>query len=213
MAEIIHLRAGQDTPRDTENGKVTPPRRQTNADARPREYLTPREMDRLMDAAGKIGRHGHRDKTLLLMAYRHALRVGEAVGLRWDDADIEQGLLHVRRLKNGVPSVHPLSGVEIRALRRLKREQEPASPFMFTTERGGPMTTSNVRKMVARAGEAAEIGFPTHPHMLRHSAGYKLANDGQDTRAIQLYMGHRNIQHTVRYTELDASRFKGFWIE
>ena len=103
-----------------------------------------------------------------------------------------------------------LRGPELRALRKLRRDY-PETEYLFVTERGGPMTDSNVRKLVKRAGERAEIGFPIHPHMLRHSAGYKLANDGQDTRAIQYYMGHRNIQHTVRYTELSPGRFKDFW--
>ena len=85
------------------------------------------------------------------------------------------------------------------------------TPYLFVTERKGPLTTATVRKLVARAGEKAKLGFPVHPHMLRHACGYKLANDGQDTRAIQLYMGHRNIQHTVRYTELASDRFNGFW--
>lgn len=195
---------------NTENGKVTPPRRKPNAELRPREYLTPSEVDRLMEAAGLTGRHRHRDRTLILMLYRHALRVSEAVALRWDMVDLGQGLLHVQRAKNGVPSVHPLRGPQLRALRRLQRDY-PETPYLFATERGGPMTASGVRKMIARAGDLAAIGFPVHPHMLRHAAGYKLANDGQDTRAIQHYMGHRNIQHTVRYTELAADRFKGFW--
>jgi type 1 fimbriae regulatory protein FimB/type 1 fimbriae regulatory protein FimE len=193
----------------TENGKVSPPRRVRNLDRRTREYLTPAEVEKLMAAAGRLGRHGHRDTTLILIAYRHALRVGELVSLRWDQVDLIQGLLHVARLKNGSPSTHPLRGPEIRALRRLKREDEGS--YVFTTERGGPLTTSTVRKLIARAGEVAGIGFPVHPHMLRHATGFKLANDGHDTRAIQHYLGHRNIQHTVRYTEMAPDRFKGFW--
>jgi type 1 fimbriae regulatory protein FimE len=126
--------------------------------------------------------------------------------------DLKTGLLHVSRLKNGIDSVHPLRGPELRALRRLRREY-PTAPYLFVSERGGPMTPSNVRKMVKRAGELAEIGFPIHPHNLRHSTGFKLANDRQDTRAIQHYMGHRNIQHTVRYTELAPDRFKDFWAD
>jgi len=82
---------------------------------------------------------------------------------------------------------------------------------VYVSERGGPMTDSNVRKMIARAGAAASISFPVHPHMLRHATGYKLANDGHDTRAIQQYLGHRNITHTTRYTELAADRFNRFW--
>ncbi|MEQ8994160.1 MAG: tyrosine-type recombinase/integrase [Pseudomonadales bacterium] len=142
--------------------------------------------------------------------FRHGLRVSEAVALRWDMVDLGQGLIHVQRLKNGVPSVHPLRGPQLRALRRLRRDY-PNTPYLFATERGGPMTASGVRKLIARAGELAGIGFPVHPHMLRHGTGYKLANDGQDTRSIQHYLGHKNIQHTVRYTDLAADRFKGFW--
>lgn len=191
------------------NGKVAPPRRIRNAERRSREYLTPDEVDRLIDAAARLGRHGHRDATMILLAYRHGFRVGELVALRWDQIDLKAGLLHVARLKNGVPSSHPLRGPELRALRRLQRDGE--SPYVFVTERRGPLTDSAVRKIVARAGVAAELGFPAHPHMLRHATGYKLANDGQDTRAIQHYLGHRNIQHTTRYTDLAPSRFRHFW--
>lgn len=112
--------------------------------------------------------------------------------------------------KNGLPSTHPLRGPEIRALRKLLRDY-PDTPYVFVSERRAPMTEATFRKLVARAGDAAELGMPIHPHMLRHSTGYKLANDGQDTRAIQLYLGHRNIQHTVLYTQLAADRFNGFW--
>ena len=137
--------------------------------------------------------------------------MSELVALRWDMVDLKQGLLHVSRLKNGVESVHPIRGPELRALRKLQRKY-PDTPYLFVTERKGPLTTSTVRKIIARAGEKAKIGLPVHPHMLRHSTGYKLANDGHDTRAIQHYLGHKNIQHTVRYnTELAANRFKDFW--
>jgi len=192
-----------------QNGKV-PPRHRKNSEVRSREYLTPDEVDKLMAAAGKLGRHGHRDRTLILTAFRHALRVSELVALRWDQVDLKQGLLHVNRSKNGTPSSHPVRGPEIRALRRLKRDY-PDTPYVFVAERRGPVTTAAVRKIITRAGKAAGIGFPVHPHMLRHACGYKLANDGHDTRAIQHYMGHKNIQHTVQYTDLAADRFNGFW--
>ena len=119
--------------------------------------------------------------------------------------------MHVRRVKQGTPATHPIRGDELRALRRLQREQDPKSPFVFTSERGAPFTTAGFARMVERAGHAADIGLNVHPHMLRHSTGFKLANDGHDTRALQAYLGHKNIQHTVRYTELAPGRFKDFW--
>ena len=194
----------------TVGDRRSPPRRQCNAEVRAREYLTDGEIARLIAAAGK-NRYGHRDATMVLIAYRHGLRAGELVTLRWDAIDFAHGRLHVRRLKGGSESVHPLSGRELRALRWLKREQEPDSPFIFTSERGAPFTPAGFRKMIARLGVAAGFGFAVHPHMLRHACGFKLANDGVDTRSLQAYLGHRNIQHTVRYTELAPTRFKNFW--
>jgi len=191
------------------NGKVPPPRRK-NSEVRSREHLTSDEVDKLISTARSLGRHGHRDATLILLAYRHGLRVSELVALRWDMVDLKQGLLHVSRLKNGVTSTHPVRGPELRALRKLQRDY-PDTPYLFVTERKGPLTTSTVRKILTRAAERAKLGLLVHPHMLRHATGYKLANDGHDTRAIQHYLGHKNIQHTVRYTELAANRFKDFW--
>ena len=208
-SNIVAFRGRKAAAPNIENGKV-PPARRRNSEARSREFLTPDEVERLITAAKSVGRHKRRDATLILLAYRHGLRVSELVALRWDMVDIKQGLLHVNRLKNGTASTHPIRGPEIRALRRLQRDY-PGTPYLFVTERGGPLTTATVRKIVARAGDHAEIGFPVHPHMLRHSTGYKLANDGHDTRSIQHYLGHKNIQHTVRYTELSANRFKDFW--
>ncbi len=190
--------------------KTAPPRKPKNADVRSREHLTPGEMDKLLSATGKLGRHGHRDKTLTLVMYRHGLRVSEAVSLRWDQVDLDAGLIHINRRKNGTPSTHPLGGAEIRALRKLKRDY-PATQYVFVTERKGPMTCSTVHKLIARAGRAAGFDFPAHPHMLRHACGFYLVNQGHDTRSIQHYLGHRNIQHTVRYTELASGRFNGFW--
>jgi integrase len=194
----------------TVGDRRSPPRRKRNAEVRAREYLTDGEIARLIAAAAR-SRYSHRDATMVLVAYRHGLRAAELVTLRWDSVDFGFGRLHVNRAKSGSPSVHPLSGRELRALRRLKREQEPQSPFVFTSERGAPFSTAGFRKLVARLGVAAKIDFPVHPHMLRHACGFKLANDGVDTRLLQAYLGHRNIQHTVRYTELAPTRFKNFW--
>ena len=156
--KIVTFRANKATAPTPVNGKV-PPRRMPNAAVRSREYLTGDEVDKLTTAARKVGRHRHRDATLIVIAYRHALRVSELIALRWDQVDLKQGLLHVSRLKNGTPSVHPLRGPEIRALRRLEREYVN-SPYLFVTERGGPLTASTVRKMVARAGAELAFRFP-----------------------------------------------------
>jgi integrase len=145
-----------------------------------RRYLTGDELEKLVKA-GRKGRYGRRDATLILLMARHGLRVTEAVDLRWDQVDFTKGHLHVKRLKGGLDSVHPTQGDELRALRELRREQQPESAFVFTTERGGPMTRSNVAKLIDVAGKRA--GLPhCHPHQLRHTCGHLLADAGHDTR-------------------------------
>ena len=118
--------------------------------------------------------------------------------------------LHIRRVKNGTPATHPLTGRELRALRKLQRES-CENPFVFVSERGAPFSVSGFRRMIERAGQAAGLEIKTHPHMLRHATGYALANQGTDTRTLQAYLGHRNISNTVRYTELAAGRFRNLW--
>jgi integrase len=194
----------------TENRTVAMPVRRKNSELRTREYLTDAEVERLT-AAAKDNRYGHRDATMILLAYRHGFRAAELVGLRWDQIDFGHATLAVRRVKNGSPSTHPILGDELRALRKLQREQEPKSPFVFTSERGSPFTTAGFARMVERAGTLAGFEFKAHPHMLRHACGFALANKGHDTRSLQAYLGHKNIQHTVRYTELSPTRFKDFW--
>jgi integrase len=182
---------------------------------RKRTYLTPDEVEQLIKAARARGRYGHRDATMILMAYRHGLRVGELVNLRWDQIDLRLGRIQVRRSKGSEDSVHPLSGVEMRALRQLQRDG--SRRFVFTSERkgpmqtlGAPMTTRGFHKLLAAA--AANCGLAdVHPHLLRHAAGYKLVNDGVDTRTIAAYLGHKNLQNTARYTAMSATRFNGLW--
>src|SRR6476660_5704763 len=151
--------------------RTVPPGRLPNAEYRTREYLTEREVERLMKAAGN-NRHGHRDATMILKAFRHGLRASELCSLRWDQVDLVHGRLHVNRLKNGIPSVHPLTGSELRALRRLQREQKPGR-YVFMSERGAPMSAVAFRRTVTRLGPAAKMPFGIHPHMLRHSTGFK----------------------------------------
>jgi type 1 fimbriae regulatory protein FimB/type 1 fimbriae regulatory protein FimE len=186
-----------------------PPVKIANLLRRSREYLTPAEVKALRDAAKATGRQGERDHLLILMTYRHALRVSEVIDLRWEQVNFDEAKLHVNRCKNGEPSVHYLEGDELRILRKHSRES-PESPFVFASERKGPLSARTVRNIVARAGELAKLEMPIHPHMLRHAKGYQLASKGHDTRAIQAYLGHKNIQHTVTYTKLDPRRFKGF---
>jgi integrase len=163
-----------------------------------------------MAAARKSSRYGHRDATMILIGYRHGLRASELCDLQWSQVELTTGRLHVRRAKNGSPSVHPMQGDEIRALRRLQREQGLSS-HVFMSERDGPMTPKAFHALFGRIGERAKMPFPVHPHMLRHGCGFALANAGHDTRALQAWLGHKNIQHTVRYTELSPHRFKDFW--
>jgi len=195
-------------PPSFENRAVTPTRL-TNREYRSREHLTPSEVDKLIEAA-RSNRHGQRDAAMLLVAYRHGLRASELCELEWSQVDFTGATLHVRRAKNGKPATHPIRGDEMRVLRKLQREA-PNSAFVFVNERGTPFSPDGFNWLVKRAGQKAGLPFQVHAHMLRHSAGYALAGDGHDTRAIQDYLGHRNIGNTVRYTELSPTRFKNFW--
>ena len=175
-----------------------------------RRYLTTDEVERVIRAAGTVGRHTDRDKAMILMAYKHGLRVSELIELQWHQIDLEERLIHIERLKHGTPAIHALNGKQISALKKCKKCY-PKSIYVFPSERHGPLSRRNVHYIIKRAGEIAQLGFLIHPHMLRHACGFKLANDGVDTRSIQGYLGHRNIQHTVRYTELSSERFKEIW--
>jgi integrase len=191
--------------------RTVTPRRAPNAELRQREHLTEAEVERLLAAARKRGRYGARDALAILLAYRHGLRACELVALRWTQVDFEHHRLHVQRRKGGLPATHPLTGSELRALRVAHREN-PHAAHVLMSERGAPVSAAWFAKMLTRtAAEAKLDALRVHPHMLRHSTGYKLANDGVDTRTVQAYLGHVNIQHTVRYTALAADRFAGLF--
>src|SRR5262249_14120721 len=162
----------------------TLPTRLPNSADRVREYLTEKEVGRLIEAARKRGRNGPRDAAAILLAYRHGLRAAELCALRWSQVDLRNGRLHVNRAKGGIESVHPLHGPELRALRPL----QGSSPYVFVTEAGTPVTPAWFLRMIQRTGKAAKLPFPIHPHMLRHSTGYKLANQGEDTRSLAHYI-------------------------
>ena len=199
----------------TQDTKSTTSRKSPNsrkyAEVRSREHLLQEEVESMREAIKKNGgRHTHRDSTLILMIYRHGLRVEEASNLKWEQVDFASGNIHIRRIKRGTPSTQPIGGDEMRALRKLQREYS-ASPFVFQSNRKGPLAKDTISGIIEKAGELAELPFPTLPHMLRHGTGYYLTSKGVDTRTIQAYLGHRNIQHTVRYTELAPGRFRGLW--
>lgn len=182
------------------------PVRQPNLTYRSREHLTPSEVRRLIDAAELRGRHPIRDRTLLLLMFRHGLRAGEACLLKWDAVMLKEKAIAITRLKGSTSGVHRLQSDEIEALQDL-RERYPGGYYLFVNERGESLTTGAIDKIIKRAGELAELPLPVHPHMLRHSCGYYLAEQGLPTRDIQEYLGHKNIQHTVRYTAANPARF------
>ncbi len=190
--------------------KNSPPIKQPSKGER--EYLRSSEVKALMKAAKSVGRNKVRDAAIILLMFRHGLRTAELVALKWSRVDLAAGYLEVQRVKHGHHSVHPLRSPELRALRQLKRDY-PDTQYVFVSERKAPLSTRSVRHIVARAGRLAGIEGRVHPHQLRHACGYYLATNGQDTRSIQDYLGHRNIQHTVRYTQLNPSRFESFWTD
>jgi type 1 fimbriae regulatory protein FimB len=178
-----------------------------------RRHLTPGEVQRLI-AATKGGRNEARDRCLLLLMFRHGLRVSEAVGLALSQIDMDGRTLHVARLKKGLSTNHPLRADECRALRAwlaVRAGMRPDTQALFVSERRGPLSRKTAWRAVRQYGEAAGLDVAAHPHMLRHACGFALADQGADTRLIQDYLGHRNIQHTVRYTATNAARFERLW--
>lgn len=188
--------------------RTVTPTRKPNSAYRTREHLLEREVEALMKAA-KRNRYGQRDAAIILLMWRHGLRVSELCSLQWADVSFEDATLNVRRSKKGEQTTHPILGDEMRALRALKRDA--ASQWVFCSERGGPFDRSGIARMIERAGEAAGLPFKVHPHMLRHATGYALVNRGVDTRTLQAYMGHRSITSTTRYAALAPGRFKSLW--
>lgn len=181
-------------------------RREKNSIYRSREYLTIKEVQQLIEAAQLVGRHPVRDRTLLLLMFRHGLRASEVGLLRWDAVMLRSGTIALTRLKGSESGLHPLQPDECEALQEL-RQVYPDSSWLFVNERGKVLSRESIGKIVERAGKLAELPLPVHPHMLRHACGYHLANQGLDTRLIQEWLGHRNIQHTVQYTKLNPKRF------
>jgi type 1 fimbriae regulatory protein FimB len=190
-----------------------PKRRNSAPHDSDRKYLTGREVERLIEAT-KGSRNEARDRCLLLLMFRHGLRVSEAVGMKLDQVDTESRIFHVARLKGGLSTTHPLRGDELRAIKAWLVERarmKPAGKAFFVSEQRRPLHRSTVNLLLRKFSAAASLPFLAHPHMLRHACGFALADQGADTRLIQDYLGHRNIQHTVRYTATNPARFEKLW--
>ncbi|NER28185.1 MAG: tyrosine-type recombinase/integrase [Symploca sp. SIO1C4] len=179
---------------------------------RKRNYLRPAEVKEMIVSARKVGRHGVRDAAIILLMFRHGLRTAELAALKWSQIDLAGGYIYIERLKHGHDSIHPLRSPELRALRQIQRAY-PDTQYVFVSERKAPLSTRSIHHIVARAGLIAGIDEAVHPHQLRHACGYYLASKGHDTRAIQDYLGHKNIHHTVRYTQMSPQRFENFWTD
>jgi len=190
-AKVVPLKRAKRTRKSPVSGTV--PNRKANDALRTRSHLTEKEVERLLKVA-KQGRYGQRDHLMVLMAFRHGLRVSELCDLQWTDVEFRRGTVHVRRLKGSKDSTHYLEADESRPLKALQKA-----------------SAAGFRKQLARWGVKAKLRFPVNPHMLRHACGYALANRGMDTRSLQAYLGHASITHTVRYTEMSPTRFKGIW--
>jgi type 1 fimbriae regulatory protein FimB/type 1 fimbriae regulatory protein FimE len=203
MSAVIQLRRSESKKPTVAAGRAS------NEAYRTREYLTEAEIDKLLEAAGK-SRNPVRDRLLILLAFRHALRVSELVDVKVEQLDLKAATIHIRRAKNGTPGIHGLQGDELRLIRALLREQ-PHSSFLFLSERKAPLSVDGAQKLVERLGDAAGFKFPIHVHMLRHSAGYALAGRGVDTRTLQAFMGHRSISNTVIYTAVADKRVRNIW--
>lgn len=190
---------------------ASPPATDGTVDAQERgkDFLNDAEVELLRKAA-RCGRHGERDDALIILMYRHGLRVSEAIRLRRDDCNLTEARIEVRRLKRGLDVQHPLAGDELRAIKSYLRTRDDRLPFLFLSERGSPLTRQAVNYLLRVAGEQAGLGR-VHPHMLWHGCGYYLANEGYETRLIQDYLGHRDPRHTARYTRTAARRFEGLW--
>jgi len=178
-----------------------------------RKHLTSCEVERLIEAT-KGSRNEVRDRCLLLLMFRHGLRVTEACRMTLHQVDTESRVLHVARLKGGLSTTQPLRGDELRAISAWLKERvrkKPTGKAFFASEQRKPLHRSTVNLLLRKYSAAASLPLLAHPHMLRHACGFALADQGADTRLIQDYLGHRNIQHTVKYTAANPARFEKLW--
>ena len=198
-AAVVQLRPANET--------RTVQTRTANDDARGRKYLTRQEVHQLARAA-KAGRQGARDALMIRLAFEHGLRVSELVGLKWQALSFSEQTISITRAKGSISGTHPLQGETLRALRRYHRDQgQPMQGFMFSSERGAPLSVDGFRRLFGRLS-ARTLGVQWNPHALRHACGYHLINSGEDLRTVQAYMGHASIQNTTVYTALSGRQFE-----
>jgi type 1 fimbriae regulatory protein FimB/type 1 fimbriae regulatory protein FimE len=179
-----------------------------NKDVRPREYLTEKEVKLLVKVAKKHPTNGHRDSAMILVAFLHGLRAKELINLKWSQFNFDEGMMDVKRVKNGVNCTHPITSRETRALKKIKTK----SSYVFLSRFKEPIATRTFYDVVQKAGKNAGFNFPIHPHMLRHATGRKLATDGHDLNKIRLYMGHKNVNNTIIYMTYQGKQYEG-WME
>jgi len=200
MSQTAKLRLITDPPPTTLFGST-----KTKRPRQPIKFLTEAQVEALAKAAAN-----HRDRTMIMVAYRHGLRVTELVSLQWHQVDLNAATMRIYRAKHGRDATHPIPGSELRELRRLKRKGS-GSEFVFVSRLGGPMTPRAFAQMLERTASAAGLPRPFNPHALRHACGYRLASDGRDMRTVQHYLGHRRLQSTEIYTEAAPTNFRGFF--
>ncbi|HDT6509041.1 TPA: tyrosine-type recombinase/integrase [Klebsiella aerogenes] len=185
-----------------------------NSDIKKRNFLTQNEIESLLNAANS-GPHAARNYCLTLLCFIHGFRASEICRLRISDIDLRSKCIYIHRLKKGFSTTHPLLNKEIQALKRWldSRDEYPqsTSEWLFLSRKGNPLSRQQFYQIISASGDQAGLPLEIHPHMLRHSCGFALANMGIDTRLIQDYLGHRNIRHTVWYTASNAGRFYGIW--
>lgn len=179
-----------------------------------RKYLTEDEVT-LVIKASRNSKHSLRNECLIQLCFIHGFRVSEISKLKTSDVNVGRGVIHVLRLKGGLSTIQPLLECEKKVVNKWITSRQHLkgneSPWLFISQRGEALSRQQIYNIIKRCGVLAGLNFPLHPHMLRHSCGFALANTGADTRLIQDYLGHRNIQHTVHYTACNSSRFFGVW--
>lgn len=174
-----------------------------------KNWVTESEVEALRKASRKT-RNPVRNELIILMIYRHGLRVSELCKIKLEQVNLDQGTVYIKRSKNGIDGMHPIAGDELRLIRRYLRERDSDLPWLFVSERGGPFARSTVNKLLERCSQTASLPH-VNPHMLRHGCGFYMINNGWDIRAVQIYLGHASISNTAIYTRLSEKQFVGMW--